>query len=123
MPLSLSLFKFLSFFLSFFLSLPPLQFSPHHPHSASHPETINKTVLTFDIQLYNSTAAGLGITVCGKTSTTKKAGDKGIYIKSVTPRGAAAMVRKREREKERERERERERKKENVKLATFTYWS
>ena len=102
LSLSLSLNFFLSFFLSFSLSLPPLQFSPHHPHSSSHPETINKTVLTFDIQLYNSTAAGLGITVCGKTSTTKKAGDKGIYIKSVTPRGAAAMVRKRWRERERE---------------------
>ena len=86
--------------------LSPSQFSPHHPHSASHPETINKTVLTFDIQLYNSTAAGLGITVCGKTSTTKKAGDKGIYIKSVTPRGAAAMVRERE----------------SVILTIFTYW-
>ena len=62
-------------------------------HVTSHPKTINKTVLTFDIQLYNSTVAGLGITVYGKTSTAKKVGDMGIYIRSITPGGAAAMVR------------------------------
>lgn len=69
-----------------------LQFSPQHSHPSGLPETINKTVLTFDISLYNSTAAWLGITVYGKSSTSRKAGDMGIYIKSITPGGAAAMV-------------------------------
>ena len=66
---------------------PRSQLSPPSYHPSHQPETINKTVLTFDISLYNSNAAWLGITVYPK-----KAGDMGIYIKSITPGGAAAMV-------------------------------
>ena len=51
--------------------------------------------MTFDIPLYNSGPAGLGVTVYGRTSlssTAKRSGDMGIYIKSIVPGGAAALV-------------------------------
>ena len=51
--------------------------------------------MTFDIPLYNSGPAGLGVTVYGRTSLSaaKRSGDMGIYIKSIVPGGAAALVR------------------------------
>lgn len=61
---------------------------------ASQPTTVGKTVMTFDIPLYNSGPAGLGVTVYGRTSLSsaaKRSGDMGIYIKSIVPGGAAAL--------------------------------
>jgi len=51
--------------------------------------------MTYEIPLYNSGPAGLGVTVYGRTSlnTSKRSGDMGIYIKSIVPGGAAALVR------------------------------
>ena len=49
-----------------------------------------KSMLLLDIPLYKSGAAGLGVTVYGKSQS--GTGDMGIYIKSVFPGGAAAMV-------------------------------
>jgi len=65
------------------------------PHSAepSQPTTVDKMVMTYEIPLYNSGPAGLGVTVYGRTSlnTSKRSGDMGIYIKSIVPGGAAAL--------------------------------
>ena len=55
---------------------------------------MGKTVLTLEIPLYDSGPAGLGVTVFGRAmlSAGRKQGDMGIFIKSVVPGGAAAMV-------------------------------
>ena len=75
----------------------PISFHSQFPSSAepSLPTTVDKTVMTYEIPLYNSGPAGLGVTVYGRTSlnTTKRQGDMGIYIKSIVPGGAAALVR------------------------------
>ncbi len=51
-------------------------------------------MLTLDIHLSNTGSAGLGVTVYGRTTlgSGKKTGDMGIYIKSIVPGGAAALV-------------------------------
>ena len=91
-----TLFAFLSFpLLSHLFSSPFSHFQFPQSAEPSPPTTVDKTVLTYEIPLYNSGPAGLGVTVYGRTSlnTTKRLGDMGIYIKSIVPGGAAALVR------------------------------
>ena len=54
--------------------------------------TVDKTVLTLNISLNSAGSAGLGVTVYGKATTSRKTGDLGIYINSIMPKGAAALV-------------------------------
>ena len=78
----------------------------------NEPTTVGKTVLTLEIPLYDSGPAGLGVTVFGRSTLSAgrkqqgdMGGDMGVFIKSVVPGGAAALVREwwmRERERERE---------------------
>lgn len=49
--------------------------------------------MILDIPLNNCGLAGLGVTVHGRVSNSRKhLGDMGIYIKSIVPGGAAAQV-------------------------------
>ena len=58
------------------------------------PTTVGKTVLNMEIPLYDSGPAGLGVTVFGRSTLgpAQRRGDMGIFIKSVVPGGAAALV-------------------------------
>ena len=79
-------------------SVSPSQFPSTSSSSASpchQLTTVGKTVLTYEIPLYDSGPAGLGVTIYGKSmlnSATKRPGDVGVYIKNVMPGGAAALV-------------------------------
>lgn len=55
---------------------------------------MGKTVLNLEIPLYDSGPAGLGVTVFGRSTLgpAHRRGDMGIFIKSVVPGGAAALV-------------------------------
>ena len=69
-----------------------LQQSPPIDEGSSQPLTVNKTVLNLDIPLHNSGPAGLGVTVYAKSTSSRVGGEMGVYIKSIVPGGAAAMV-------------------------------
>lgn len=60
----------------------------------NEPTTVGKTVLNLEVPLYNSGPAGLGVTVFGRSSlgASRKQGDMGVFIKSIVPGGAAALV-------------------------------
>jgi partitioning defective protein 3 len=52
-----------------------------------------KTLMTFDIPLRDTSSAGLGITLKGKTSIVDgKSIDLGIFVKSILTGGAAYRV-------------------------------
>jgi len=55
--------------------------------------TLNKTVLTLSFPLHNSGPAGLGISVHSRSTGAKNGEEMGVYIQSIVPGGAAAMVR------------------------------
>ena len=62
---------------------------PSHPTTATTAAVGSKTLINLEIPLSNSEAAGLGITVHGKS---RAGGNSGIYVKSVIPGAAAAKV-------------------------------
>ena len=70
------------------------QDTPSSGPDSAPPLTVNKTVLNLEIPLHNSGPAGLGVTVYTKSTSSKVGGEMGVYIKSIVPGGAAAMVRK-----------------------------
>ena len=55
---------------------------------------MGKTVLNLEIPLYDSGPAGLGVTVFGRSTlnSNRRQGDMGVFIKSIVPGGAAALV-------------------------------
>ena len=66
--------------------------TPSEGAGPAPPLTVNKTVLELEIPLHNSGPAGLGIKVYTKNTSAKVGGEMGVYIKSIVPGGAAAMV-------------------------------
>ena len=54
--------------------------------------TVNKTVLTLSFPLHNTGPAGLGISVHSRSTGGKNGEEMGVYIQSIVPGGAAAMV-------------------------------
>ena len=57
-------------------------------------EEVKQQIITFDIPLRDTSSAGLGITLKGKTSIVDgKSIDLGIFVKSILTGGAAFRVR------------------------------
>ncbi len=68
------------------------QDTPTSGEGHAPPLTVSKTVLNLEIPLHNSGPAGLGVTVYSKSTSSKVGGEMGVYIKSIVPGGAAALV-------------------------------